>query len=302
MPSITRDGKRIAYVSDKYYRDDVGLYVIKIPEIINLRDTVEVINKPTKIVGSNDSYISFPDWSYDDQWITYSRIFGRNNFIEIYNPRLNTGTRINNVNDAYMAVWSHYDNSLFIVNQKEYSSYGSKIVVTSLNDVLSKIPPREIEVNKDIYVNSGIDVDEKSQILLTIINNDKTGVYKISTLKNNEVIKIHDEENVNSLSPIWSPNGEWIAFTAVENEVSKMYLYNDLTNELFAYTPYGASSKVWSPDSKFIAFIEWRGERKSYINVISVESIIANKKGCNIKPIEIGAIEGEWTMLYSWIY
>jgi Tol biopolymer transport system component len=304
-PAITRDGKRIAFTSNRNHQDYSSLFVIEIPEKINLQDTVELIKKPTEIVSSNLSWIYCPDWSYDDKWITYSRSTGSNTFIEIYNPGMNTGTRISNtINDAYMAVWSHYDNSLFIVNQKKYSSYGSKIMITNLNDVLSNIPPREIEVNKDIYANAGIDVDEKYQILLTIINNEKSGIYKISTRINNELIKIHDEESENSVFPIWSPNGEWIAFKAAENELSKIYLFNDLTNELLlAYQnpPFKTSSKVWSPDSKYIAFIEWRGERISYINVISVKSIIANSKGCNIKPIEIGPIDASMNILYSWI-
>jgi Tol biopolymer transport system component len=303
-PAITRDGKRIAFTSNRNHQDYSSLFVIEIPEKINFQDTVELIKIPTEIVSSNLSWIYCPDWSYDDKWITYSRSIRENTFIEIYNPGLNTGTRINNINDAYMAVWSHFDNSLIIVNQKEYSEYGSKIVITSLNDVLSQIPPREIDVNKDINVYSGIDVDEKYQILLTIKNNEKSGIYKISTLINNELIKIHDEESENSVFPIWSPNGEWIAFEAAENELSKIYLYHDLTNELLlAYQnpPFGASSKVWSPDSKYIAFIEWRGERISYINVISVKSIIANSKGCNIKPIEIGPIDASMNRLYSWI-
>ncbi len=308
MPAITRDGKQVAFISNRYNPGNFGLYIINIPANINLSDIVETISKPIKIIAGNDIDISYPDYSFDDKWIAYtlfkSERAGSYANINIINAKSYIGTKVVTDNIlSYRAFWSKYDNSLFIVNDNKYSSYGSQIDITSLNDIFNQIPSKIIKLNEDVLFNQ-IDIDNKSQIVLTLINNQKSGIYKISTRENSALIKIRDENNVNSWDAIWAPGGEWIAFKDMEKEIENIYLYNDITKSFInAYKLSSIGTSIlWSPNSKYIAFTEKRGENSLFICVFSLKSIISNTKGCTNKPIEIGPINAHRLELVSWIY
>jgi TolB protein len=72
--------------------------------------------------------------------------------------------------------------------------------------------------------------------------------------------------------PIWSPNGQYIAFTGMSPETAyDIFVYDFLTDQIHQLTtlPTRDASPVWSPDSQWIAFVSYTSDgQQSQIYVI----------------------------------
>jgi Tol biopolymer transport system component len=101
------------------------------------------------------------------------------------------------------------------------------------------------------------------------------------------------------LSPCWSPDSKYIAFSALAGGVSDIFIY-DLTNKVLKQMTrdvYGDLQPVWSPDGKKIAFaterfstnLEWVDIGRYELAMLDVESgqtqkILGFPNGKNINP------------------
>ncbi|MDE3155366.1 MAG: PD40 domain-containing protein, partial [Acidobacteriota bacterium] len=66
------------------------------------------------------------------------------------------------------------------------------------------------------------------------------------------------------LGPAWSPDGGTIAFAAMADGVSNLYLYTLADRRLrrLTHDPFGAVEPAWSPDGRTIAFVTDRGSSR----------------------------------------
>ena len=66
-------------------------------------------------------------------------------------------------------------------------------------------------------------------------------------------------------SPSWSPDGQWISFTASRDKGRQIYLISPIGGEAFKITDHkeGINSYSWSPDGKSIAFTSTEPPEKS---------------------------------------
>ncbi len=106
-----------------------------------------------------------------------------------------------------------------------------------------------------------------SSIAYSVVLNPKTGrttnqLWIVET-DNEKSLRLTAEKDSGS-SPVWSPDGKWIAFTGEANKKSGLYIVrpggSDLrflaeTKSTNSPLTYEAQSIAWSPDSKKIAFV-----------------------------------------------
>ncbi|MGA2533659.1 MAG: peptidase S9 [Candidatus Aminicenantales bacterium] len=122
----------------------------------------------------------------------------------------------------------------------------------------------------------------------------------ILDMKKDKVVKeIPFTELGEILSPCWSPDGEYIAFSALAGGVTDIFIYDLAHNVLKHMTRdvYGDLQPAWSPDGKKIAFVterfstnlEWVDVGHYELALLDVESgqvqkILAFPNGKNIDP------------------
>ena len=312
IASISPDGKRMVFVSDRNHRRHFGLFMMKIDDNPQ-NSTMELVDKPVELIYSKDYNVENPVWSSDGKWIAYVSRYKMNSYIDIINPDTMENRRINDkFAFNYYSIWSHKFERLYILNQNTDNEYGSTIDSINLNDILQNGPTSDIFTGKNIYVYNGMDINNNDEVLLSIEDGTNLGIFKMSLLDDNNLpIKIYGHENENAWGPIWSPDGKWIAFqsgikdkSGINNELYYIYLYNDEEQKIYTVffnTQSEEREILWSPDSKYLAYTVKEGDELYYIDIVSIDSIINNSMGCNNYPIKIGPINSIYLGIFSWI-
>jgi Tol biopolymer transport system component len=142
--------------------------------------------------------------------------------------------------------------------------------------------------NGERFVFGGI---TKSEPVLVVINT-KTG-------KREEEVVFKDLGEI--LNPTWSPDGRYIAFSALDGGFSDLFLYDLETEELKKLTddPFSDLYPSWSPDGQTIAFVTDRfSSDLSILNIGDFQMALLDPKTGDMKQIRgfLGAknINPQW--------
>ena len=109
----------------------------------------------------------------------------------------------------------------------------------------------------------------KGQPVLTLVNVERGKTEK----------EVEFPELGEILNPTWSPDGRFIAFSAVVGGLTDIYIYDLETKELKKMTddPYSDLYPVWSPDGRAIAFVTDRfSTTLSILNIGNYELALMN--------------------------
>ncbi len=103
------------------------------------------------------------------------------------------------------------------------------------------------------------------------------------------------------LNPTWSPDGRYIAFSALEGGLTDIFLYDLGSEELKKLTddPFSDLYPAWSPDGRYIAFVTDRySSDLSTLNIGNLQIAILDPKTAEMKKIPgfVGAknINPQW--------
>jgi Tol biopolymer transport system component len=95
-------------------------------------------------------------------------------------------------------------------------------------------------------------------------------------------------------SPIWSPNGQWIAFqTRGETTPRDLWVVNSDGNigQRFGL----ATNPVWNPDSQHLAYVQWPPQSDSYL-ASSISFIEAPSWRIISSDLQAGGVPLAWTV------
>lgn len=90
------------------------------------------------------------------------------------------------------------------------------------------------------------------------------------------------------LSPTWSPDGRYIAFSGMEGGFSNLFIYDLKESKLRKMTddPYAALQPAWSPDGKTIAFVTDRFSTDiSLLEIGRLELALIDPKSAEVTPL-----------------
>jgi Tol biopolymer transport system component len=303
-PAITSDGKTIAFLSNRNHIYQDGLFIMGLVKEIEPGSAAEATMKPVEIVPPVNKTIGPPVWSYDNNWIAYTSWTDSRSYVDIYGLSGGKGTRVrNNFQNNAVPYWSTISDKLYIVNKEPLSQYGSTIEITSLHDILSSVKPMDIPINKEIYLDAGINVKDDREILLTINENDTLGIF-IFSIGDGKITPLYHMENDNAWGGGWSPDGKWISVETRYEETGIIYIVNTTTMdryEVYTTNRFGGFSIVWSPDSQYVAFTSGVNTQNDNFYYMSVEDIIMNSSGCEILPSKIEKVKLSTFSLRDWI-
>jgi len=307
MPAITSDGKRLVFISDRNHPRKNGLFFVEVNKTLDPSLTIENVNSLKELVVPTEFVVENPVWSFDNKWVAYVAVYENHSYIDVLNPDSGEGTRVksNSIWNKY-PTWAKDSNDLYILNENENNDYATLIQNISLKEIFENIYSHENILNQNIYGPAGLSLNQRSEILLTIDDQNTSGIYKILPGNSQEIIEVYKKEDEDAWGAIWSPDGEWIAFQVKEKEGNNtsIYIANEKTKEIFKVftnSQVEAKSITWSPESKLLSYTRKEGKSTYYIDIISINAIIKNIEGCNYIPIEIGPIESNLLKMYSWI-
>lgn len=115
------------------------------------------------------------------------------------------------------------------------------------------------QITADEKSNRNISVDKDRTKAVYLSGRNEVCIIDLKTLQPKTIV--HDEIwGFQNSSPQFSPNGDYIVFTAYRNFEQDIMIYNTKTNKTIDLTKTGISeaSPAWSPDGKYIYFISSR--------------------------------------------
>jgi len=306
MPSISNDGKKIAFTSNR--RGDLlfGLYVMEISEL-HSGVSEETINPPIELVMPGKYEIYWPTWSPIGNWIAYSVRKGvSTSYIDIINYDSLGWWRINSKeqwNDY--ALWAPNTNRLYIINNDEEGrGFSSNIQQIDMEDIINNNQPKQIFTGEKLI---GFNVNANHEILLSQYIGDNIKIMKLSPGEDKPLIILSGETDENVDFPIWSPDNNWIAYRIWKknDNTESIHIYNTLNDEdygIFSTNTMVNIDVVWSKDSKYISYIRMEEKgTKYYLDVVSIESLTNRKQGCDIVKRSYGPINTWKLNLSAWI-
>ena len=104
---------------------------------------------------------------------------------------------------------------------------------------------------------SKIDVNQRGELVFVAKSQGKDAIYRVDLRTSRVLDRLQFDQLVTLFSPNWSPDGQRIAFTAVDfGGQSDLYVYNFESGSLRKLTNdfYDDRDPAWSPDGRFIAF------------------------------------------------
>jgi len=306
MPSISSDGKKIAFTSNR--RGDLlfGLYAIEIKEL-HSGVTEEMLNPPKELVAPNNQYqIYWPAWSPIDNWIAYSTRKGLNSFVDIINYDTLGWWRINSANPwEHYASWAPNRNQLYLINSDDGGlSFGSIIQQIDVDEIINKKLPKQIYYGENIVIQDRISINTKSEILLSQYMDEILKVIKILPGEVSNKIFVFGDKKENEYQPLWSMDNKWIAYIGRVNDNRSIHVYNIASGKdygIFTTNTMTNISVVWSKDSKYLAYIRKAGKAQYYLEIVSVESLDKNGQSCEIAKKSFGPINTWEFTLSAWI-
>jgi len=111
------------------------------------------------------------------------------------------------------------------------------------------------QITADLRNNRDITLDSKLENAVYLSGRDEVRLMDLKSLKSQTIVRDEIWAFQNS-KPSFSPNGDYVLFTAKRNFEDDIFVYNKKTNQTINLTNTGVSEDdpVWSPDGRYIYF------------------------------------------------
>jgi Tol biopolymer transport system component len=268
-PQWSPNGQLLAYqffrsgMSEIYIRSNVNL------ELFNLTNN----NRP------NGLY----DWSPDSQSLVFTSL--QDDQGELYLGQISSRqvTRLtSNSYDDFYPDWSPNGEEIVFSSRRNgdadiYTMNVNKLSLFQLTDLPGEEfnPKWSPDGSSILFISV---VDGESQLF--VLKVDEATIERVNLL--NDLSQPHEAT--------WSPDGEYIAFTASRRALSLIFMYELESNRLVELTSGegGAFSPVWSPDGQYLAFVsECFNSRAIYVIDISNDNQTCLSDTLGLPALEI---------------
>ncbi len=249
-PFVSADGSKVVFEKDyQIYLYDVSTRQTIKPEINLAKNKVIDRNKDFEVAGN----ISFMDVSPDGKklaFISRGELFVSDADGKFVRQMPGSGQR------AMEVKWLK-DNKTLLFSQT-HNGFPNWFTRLADGSDAPKQHTNDLRSNRDIHFNA----DASKGVYLS--GRDEIRIIDLSTFKSETIVR--DEFwGFQSSAPSFSPDGEYVLYTARRNFEEDIFVYNVKSGEILNLTNTGVSESdpVWSPDGKYIYFASNR-TRPSY--------------------------------------
>ena len=140
-------------------------------------------------------------------------------------------------------------NNKFLVYNQTYNGYQNLFIICADGKIAPEQLTFDLRNNRDITFN-----DDLSEAVY-FSGRDEVRILDLKSLKSRTIVKDEIWAFQNSM-PSFSPNGEYVLFTAKRNFELDIFIHHIKNNETVNLTKTGVSEQdpIWSPDGKYIYF------------------------------------------------